>query len=179
VNLPARPATPGTSLDQPWLLRRLDVPAGARVLDLGCGWGELLLRAVASGGTSGAVATTGIGADTDDAALARGRKLVADRSLDKQVTFVRREAAAWREPADQREWDDFEATWRGAGRSGYWSIPRTLGRGRSVTNSILCRASVCQRTPPNGFRRCVARQSGGQALDEVRQVAGHPLGLFP
>ncbi|MEU4401729.1 SAM-dependent methyltransferase, partial [Micromonospora orduensis] len=43
------------------LLRRLDVRPGARVLDLGCGWGELLLRAVAAGGVSGPLATRGGG----------------------------------------------------------------------------------------------------------------------
>ncbi|MGC5022062.1 SAM-dependent methyltransferase [Micromonospora sp. DT47] len=83
------------------LLRRLDIRSGARVLDLGCGWGELLLRAVAVGGVDGAAATTGIGVDTDDDALARGRELATDRSLDKHVTFVKGEAAAWREPADR------------------------------------------------------------------------------
>jgi cyclopropane fatty-acyl-phospholipid synthase-like methyltransferase len=83
------------------LLRRLDVPADARVLDLGCGWGELLLRAVATEGASGAISTTGIGVETDDTALARGRALAADRALDKQVTFVKHDASAWREPADR------------------------------------------------------------------------------
>lgn len=79
------------------LLERFDVRSGACVLDLGCGWGELLLRAVAGG----ADAVTGIGVDTDEAALDRGRALAADRSLDQQVTFVNGEAAASREPADR------------------------------------------------------------------------------
>ncbi|MFC5926424.1 SAM-dependent methyltransferase [Micromonospora vulcania] len=83
------------------LLQRLDVGPGARVLDLGCGWGELLLRAVAAGGVDGPTATRGVGVDTDDAALARGRKLAADRSLDRHVAFVMGEVAAWHEPADR------------------------------------------------------------------------------
>ncbi|MGC4879238.1 SAM-dependent methyltransferase [Micromonospora sp. DT43] len=83
------------------LLRRLDVGPGARVLDLGCGWGELLLRAVAAGGVTGPVATRGVGVDTDEAALARGRRLASERSLNRHVAFVMGEAAAWHEPADR------------------------------------------------------------------------------
>jgi SAM-dependent methyltransferase len=83
------------------LLRRLDVRPGARVLDLGCGWGELLLRAVAAGGVAGPVATRGVGVDTDEDTLARGRRLAAERSLNRHVAFVMGEAAAWQEPADR------------------------------------------------------------------------------
>ncbi|MFI6227786.1 SAM-dependent methyltransferase [Micromonospora echinospora] len=83
------------------LLDRLAIPAGARVLDLGCGWGELLLRAVATGGASGTPCTTGLGVDTNDADLARGRALAAERSLDTRVTFVDGKASAWTEPADR------------------------------------------------------------------------------
>nr|WTA70603.1 class I SAM-dependent methyltransferase [Micromonospora sp. NBC_00855] len=83
------------------LLQRLDVRPGARVLDLGCGWGELLLRAVTAGGVSGPVATRGVGVDTDEAALARGRRLASGRSLNRHVAFVMGEAAAWQEPADR------------------------------------------------------------------------------
>ncbi|MFR9775088.1 SAM-dependent methyltransferase [Micromonospora sp. MS34] len=78
------------------LLQRLEVRSGVRVLDLGCGWGELLLRAVAGG-----AGAAGVGVDTDEAALVRGRALAASRSLGDRVRFVREEAAAWREPADR------------------------------------------------------------------------------
>ncbi len=78
------------------LLERLEIPQGASLLDLGCGWGELLLRAVGSAGV-----TTGIGVDTDPQAIARGRALAADRGLDGRVTFVEKSAAGWQQPADR------------------------------------------------------------------------------
>jgi SAM-dependent methyltransferase len=79
------------------LLSRLAVDAGNTVLDLGCGWGELLLRAVAAGGGT----TSGTGVDTDGGALARGRALAGERSLTARVAFVEQPAQTWREPADR------------------------------------------------------------------------------
>jgi len=78
------------------LLDRFAIPPDARVLDLGCGWGELLLRAVA-----GTDATTGIGVDTDEEDIARARRLAAERSLPDRITFVEQDASGWQEPADR------------------------------------------------------------------------------
>ena len=72
------------------LLGRLE-PAG-RIVDLGCGWGELLLRAVARGGT-------GIGVDTDAEGLNRARRAAADRGLPAE--FVEQPAGSWRGTADR------------------------------------------------------------------------------
>ncbi|WP_239311880.1 class I SAM-dependent methyltransferase [Plantactinospora mayteni] len=77
------------------LLGRLDIPAGGSVLDLGCGWGELLLRAVAGGDPA-----LGVGVDTDADALDRGRRAAKERGIG-QVSFVRQAAATWRQPADR------------------------------------------------------------------------------
>ena len=78
------------------LLERLDIQPGEVLLDLGCGWGELLLRAV----DSTAVAT-GTGVDTNRQALARARALSVDRGLDGRTTFVDGSVDAWRQPADR------------------------------------------------------------------------------
>lgn len=66
------------------------VPDGGQVVDLGCGWGELLLRIV-----EGAPGSTGHGVDSDPAAVARGRRLAGERGLDGRVTFHQRSADAW------------------------------------------------------------------------------------
>ena len=70
------------------LLDGLDLPPDGSVLDLGCGWGELLLRAMAR-----APGARGLGIDRDESALARARATAVARGLDTRVRF---------EPADLR-----------------------------------------------------------------------------
>ena len=82
------------------LMDRLDLPPGARIADLGCGWGELLLQAVARAAAAGGQAT-GIGVDTDAAALDRARRLARERHLDHRVRFTDASAAGWRGTADR------------------------------------------------------------------------------
>ncbi|MBN6042244.1 cyclopropane-fatty-acyl-phospholipid synthase family protein [Amycolatopsis sp. 195334CR] len=76
------------------LLDRLDLREGLSVTDLGCGWGEFLLRAAARTGR-------GTGVDTDPAGLARGRALAAERGLADRVEFVHADASTWAEPTDR------------------------------------------------------------------------------
>jgi SAM-dependent methyltransferase len=72
------------------LLAEAEPAAGARVVDLGCGWGELLLRALEA--TPGA---TGDGVDNAASALARGRRNAEARGLADRVTFHEAAAASW------------------------------------------------------------------------------------
>jgi cyclopropane fatty-acyl-phospholipid synthase-like methyltransferase len=86
------------------LMDRLDLRPGLRIIDLGCGWGELLLEAVARAMTTGPKAAhqaTGTGVDTDAAALSRARTLARQRHLDQHVDFTQADAAAWRSSADR------------------------------------------------------------------------------
>ena len=75
------------------LLDHLALPAATGVVDVGCGWGELLLRAAAR------TTATATGVDTDPAGLDRGRRAARERGLD--VTFVEGRAGEWRGTADR------------------------------------------------------------------------------
>lgn len=68
---------------------------GSRVVDLGCGWGELLQRILLAH-----PATTGTGIDTDPDALERGRKLAGARGLQDRIDFVEAEAASFEANGD-------------------------------------------------------------------------------
>jgi cyclopropane fatty-acyl-phospholipid synthase-like methyltransferase len=79
------------------LLDLLDLRSPGSILDLGCGWGELLLRAVQRSPEH----TVGVGVDSDDAALERGRGLARARGFDRRVEFVHSDAADYTMAADR------------------------------------------------------------------------------
>ena len=57
------------------------------VVDIGCGWGELLLRVVAN-----APSASGVGIDIDTTSISHGRDLAKTRELASRVTFVEGDA---------------------------------------------------------------------------------------
>ncbi len=75
------------------LVRSLGPLDGQHVVDLGCGWAEMLLRTVAAG-------ATGHGVDLDADAVAHGRKLAVDRGLADRVTLEAGDASTWSGKAD-------------------------------------------------------------------------------
>src|ERR1700729_1832084 len=78
------------------LVSRLARTRPATVLDLGCGWGELLLRIL--GAVPGAVGT---GIDLSGADLARGRDNAAARRVADRVSFIEESGVGTaRGPAD-------------------------------------------------------------------------------
>ncbi|PKS05638.1 hypothetical protein jhhlp_008157 [Lomentospora prolificans] len=78
------------------LLDRLNLSSATAIVDLGCGWGEVLLQAVSSQSERSLAAT---GVDTDPIVLARARHNALDRGLD--VTFVEQSAKLWHATADR------------------------------------------------------------------------------
>ncbi|MEU6675690.1 class I SAM-dependent methyltransferase [Streptomyces sp. NPDC046925] len=71
-------------------------PGTGSVLDLGCGWGELLLRVL-----DAAPDATGVGVDLSADDLARGRANAKERGLADRVSFVEESATdTTRGPAD-------------------------------------------------------------------------------
>jgi len=79
--------TPLSEAHAELLLDRMALVPGS-VTDLGCGWGELLLRAVAR-----VPGLRGTGVDTDVTGLERGRAAARERGLD--VEFTEADAASW------------------------------------------------------------------------------------
>ena len=79
------------------LLDLLDLRSPGSILDLGCGWGELLLRAVERSPEH----TVGVGVDSDHAVLERGRDVAGARGLDRRVEFVCGDAADYTTAADR------------------------------------------------------------------------------
>ena len=77
------------------LVAALPIAPAHHVLDLGCGWGELLLRILAAH-----PATTGTGVDTSREALDRGAFRAAQQGLHERVEFVEADAATFVDLAD-------------------------------------------------------------------------------
>ncbi|MEU4034261.1 SAM-dependent methyltransferase [Streptomyces collinus] len=78
------------------MVRRLAAAGPGRVLDVGCGWGELMLRVLEA--VPGA---RGVGVDLGGADLERGRRNAAARGLADRVEFVQESATGTRRgPAD-------------------------------------------------------------------------------
>ena len=64
------------------LVAELTADGPKRVLDVGCGWAELLLRLLAACPTA-----TGLGIDHDDVLIDRAERNADDRNLSSRVTF--------------------------------------------------------------------------------------------
>jgi SAM-dependent methyltransferase len=80
------------------LLDRLEIPEDGSILDLGCGWGELLIRAVQAPGSA---TVTGTGVDNYPGDIDRARRAAAAHGLGDRVRFTDGSAVGWSESADR------------------------------------------------------------------------------
>lgn len=72
------------------LIHSLDSLAGKRIVDIGCGWAELLLRAL-----HGEPTATGLGIDLSEQAIEHGRANARARGLQERVELVVGDVGAW------------------------------------------------------------------------------------
>jgi cyclopropane fatty-acyl-phospholipid synthase-like methyltransferase len=79
------------------LIAGLEAGSARSVLDLGCGWAELLIRVVQSSDGQ----CTGVGVDTDGELLERAATAIAGRGLQERISLEQRSVATWSEPADR------------------------------------------------------------------------------
>lgn len=91
------------------LLASMQLPRGTLLVDLGCGWGELLLRALAS-----SPQLSEIGIDLDSRALQRARASATTRGLTDRVKFVCASLLDYSGPADRAVCIGADHAWGGA-----------------------------------------------------------------
>ncbi len=142
----------------------------ARIVDVGCGWGELLLRTLAA-----APAATGLGVDTDARVIERANANAAHRGLAERVTFTVEPAGATAEPADvvicvgsdhaygERQDAALKALHdvvRPGGRlffgTGFWERPPTEAEAESIGMRPDLPARPCRPGRPHHRRRLPA-----------------------
>jgi cyclopropane fatty-acyl-phospholipid synthase-like methyltransferase len=147
------------------LLERLEVLAGDEVLDLGCGWGELLIRALVPIPTS-----RGTGVDNAPWALERGRNLAAEQGVLDRIAFVAQDAATWPGSADRVVCIGASQAWgsepdalrnlrravRPSGRllfgDGCWEQPPSAAAGDMFGESVLALSDLVNAAIEAGWR---------------------------
>ncbi len=177
------------------LIRSLGALDGQHVVDLGCGWAELLLRTLAAEPTA-----TGHGVDLDAAAIEHGRANARARDLADRVVLDIGDAAAWSGTADVLIVNGASHVWGGepaahtvnalaAGRKALRPGGRLLlGEGfwqREPTQARLAAMPIapdeCRTLPDlvdlamaHGYRLSWLSQAGLDEWDEFE--SGHALG---
>ncbi|MEV4539470.1 methyltransferase [Asanoa sp. NPDC049518] len=141
------------------LVADLSARAPSTVVDFGCGWGELLLRVVAA-----CPGATGIGLDTHEPDLHRGRANAEARGLDGRVTFVDGPAADHRDTADLLV---SVGAYQALG-----TVAEALRALRSLINPggrVLFAAEFWEHPPP---AERLARMWPGMTADDCTDLAG-------
>jgi SAM-dependent methyltransferase len=151
------------------LIEQFDLRPGARVLDLGCGKGELLFR------IGGRYPIEGVGVDLAPALLDEGRRARGDRAPGSTIELVAGDALAW---SGQPESFDLTAT-VGASVGGYAA---TLQRLRDVTRpgGLVLLGEGYWRRPPSPEYLDALSATADELTDYAGTIeAGSACGLTP
>jgi SAM-dependent methyltransferase len=161
------------------LLELLDGASGPHVLDLGCGWGELLVRAVAR-----VPEGRGTGVDQAEWGVRRGRRLAAELGLSHRVTFVVADASAWADPSDRVICIGASHAWGGARQAlhrlesivppggrlvfgdGCWETPPTQAAVDLFEDSVLGLSDLVDAAMTTGWRVLDLSTADQQEWDE-------------
>lgn len=175
------------------LIRSLGPLAGQHVVDLGCGWAELLLRALAAESTA-----TGHGVDLDEVAIEHGRANAVARGLADRVVLDVGDAGAWSGSADVLIVNGATHVWGGepeqhtvnalaAGRKllrpggrlllgeGFWEQEPTEARLRAMPiprDQYLALPDLVDLALGNGYRLLAVSQASLDEWDEFESRHG-------
>jgi cyclopropane fatty-acyl-phospholipid synthase-like methyltransferase len=144
------------------LLKRLGASPTDRLLDLGCGWGELLIRGLLRADDT----VTAIGVDRDPVGLARGRVRAAEVGLETRIEFVQEPAEQWADPADRVLCIGASQAWGGAAQAleALTGLVRPGGR--------LLFGDGCWEKPPTGAAMAMFGDSVMPLADLVALATG-------
>jgi cyclopropane fatty-acyl-phospholipid synthase-like methyltransferase len=144
------------------IVGNLALAPGRHALDLGCGWGELLLRVVASH-----PASTGTGVDVDRIALDRARRAAAARGLQQRVEFVEDDATSFEDRGHLVLCVGSSHAWGGA-----TPALRALRERVELGGSVLFADGFWERPPGSEARRIFGELPVFDGLLSVARAAG-------
>ncbi len=159
----------GAKVDQ--VLSMLELPFGARVLDVGCGRGEMLVRLAVRWGVRG------VGLDVDRDRIAEARARAAERAPQAGLQFVEGSAAEFAdEPAS---WDAALCVGATGAFGGYRPALAALAGMVRPHGRILVGERFWRRPPHPDYLQ-VLGIGPADLLDHPRNVrAGEEAGLVP
>jgi cyclopropane fatty-acyl-phospholipid synthase-like methyltransferase len=149
----------------------LTAESPSTVLDVGCGWGELLLRVLEA-----APGATGTGLDLDEQALAAGRAAAEHRGVADRTTFEARDARDVRGTVDAVTCIGASQIW---GPDAGGSLPLDYGAALTALRALLPRGGclvygegVWSRPPtPEAIAPLAGREDEYVALGRLVELA--------
>jgi SAM-dependent methyltransferase len=147
------------------IVRALALAPGRHALDLGCGWGELLLRVVAAH-----PAATGTGVDLDRSALDRARHAASARGLQERVEFVEDDATTFQDHGDVVLCVGSSHAWGGA-----TPALRALRERAECGSAVLFGDGFWERAPGAEARRLFGELPVFDGLLSVARAAGFAI----